>query len=107
MRATVCWWPGPCWLRAAIARPPRCWRGWGGGDLGEDHPATSPAARTRAARAGSDAAAYAAGVAAGAARWQQTVDPAGLDRRRAGHHHLGWGGDAGIAGGLARRVRAG
>src|SRR6187551_1127073 len=100
MRATVCWWPALCWSRAAIARPPTFWRGWGGGDLGEDHPAASPAARPSAASVGADAAACAAGVATGAAGWQQTVDPAGLE-----HHHLGWGGDAGIAGGLARRVR--
>ena len=59
------------------------WRGWRGADLGGDHPSSSSAGGSAAAGAGAHPTPWAAGVASGVAGWQQAVDPAGLDRRRA------------------------
>jgi hypothetical protein len=104
---------GGCTALAATARALSMWRRWRSDDLGGGgHAAASPAGGALAAGAGPDAAAWAAGVVAGVARWQQVADPGGLDRpgpgRRQHRHRRRRGrGDAGLAGGLAGRVRGG
>ncbi len=58
--------------------------GWGVDDLGADYAASSSAVGSVATGVGPDAAAWPAGVVVGVTGWQQAVDPAGVDRCRAG-----------------------